>query len=241
MIEINNVTKIYAGKHKAVDQISLNIPTGEIIGFIGPNGAGKTTTIKMITGILNPDEGNIVINGKDIVKEPLTAKKEFGIVPDNADIFLRLKGIEYLNFMGDIYDVDSRVRKERIEHYAKVFEMEKALNDKILSYSHGMRQKIVIMGVLITDPNVWILDEPMTGLDPQSAYQLKEMMKEHARKGNTVFFSTHVLEVAEKLCDKVAIIDKGNIIFFGKLEELQRLHPTCDSLESLFMEVISHA
>ena len=222
MIEIKNVTKVYGGKHKAVDAISLTIPTGEIIGFIGPNGAGKTTTIKMITGVLNPDEGEILINGKNIVKEPLEAKKEFGIVPDNADIFLRLKGIEYLNFMGDIYEVESNVRKERIAHLAKVFEMENALNDKILSYSHGMRQKIVIMGVLIS-------------------YSLKEMMKEHAAKGNTVFFSTHVLEVAEKLCDKVAIIDKGHIIFFGTLEELQAQHPDCDSLESLFLEVIQHA
>lgn len=241
MIEIKNVTKIYGGKHKAVDQISLTIPTGEIIGFIGPNGAGKTTTIKMITGVLNPDEGEILINGKNIVKDPLNAKKEFGIVPDNADIFLRLKGIEYLNFMGDIYEVESNVRKERIEHFAKVFEMEDALNDKILSYSHGMRQKIVIMGVLISDPNVWILDEPMTGLDPQSSFSLKEIMKEHAQKGNTVFFSTHVLEVAEKLCDKVAIINKGVIVFFGTLEELQALHPDCESLESLFLEVINHA
>ena len=216
MIEIKHVTKIYGGTHKAVDDISLTIPTGEIIGFIGPNGAGKTTTIKMITGVLNPDEGEILINGKNIVKEPLEAKKEFGIVPDNADIFLRLKGLEYLNFMGDIYD-------------------------RILSYSHGMRQKIVIMGVLLSDPNVWILDEPMTGLDPQSSYSLKEMMKEHARKGNTVFFSTHVLEVAERLCDKVAIINRGRIVFFGTLEELKQLHPQCDSLEALFMEVIAHA
>ena len=178
---------------------------------------------------------------KNIVTQPLEAKKEFGIVPDNADIFLRLKGIEYLNFMADIYEIDSATRKLRIAQLAKTFEMENALNDKILSYSHGMRQKIVIMGVLISDPNVWILDEPMTGLDPQSSYSLKQMMKEHAAKGNTVFFSTHVLEVAEKLCDKVAIINAGSIIFFGTLEELQHNHPNCDSLESLFLEVISHA
>ena len=241
MIEIKHVTKVYGGTHKAVDNISLTIPTGEIIGFIGPNGAGKTTTIKMITGVLNPDEGEILINGKNIVTQPLEAKKEFGIVPDNADIFLRLKGIEYLNFMADIYEVDSAIRKQRIAQLAKTFEMENALNDKILSYSHGMRQKIVIMGVLISDPNVWILDEPMTGLDPQSSCSLKQMMKEHAAKGNTVFFSTHVLEVAEKLCDKVAIINAGSIIFFGTLEELQHNHPNCDSLESLFLEVISHA
>ena len=241
MIEIKHVTKIYGGTHKAVDDISLTIPTGEIIGFIGPNGAGKTTTIKMITGVLNPDEGEILINGKNIVKEPLEAKKEFGIVPDNADIFLRLKGLEYLNFMGDIYEVDSEQRKQRITSLAETFEMKDALKDRILSYSHGMRQKIVIMGVLLSDPNVWILDEPMTGLDPQSSYSLKEMMKEHARKGNTVFFSTHVLEVAERLCDKVAIINRGRIVFFGTLEELKQLHPQCDSLEALFMEVIAHA
>lgn len=241
MIELKHVTKIYGGKHKAVDNISMEIPTGEIIGFIGPNGAGKTTTIKMITGVLNPDEGQILINGKDIVKQPMEAKKEFGIVPDNADIFLRLKGIEYLNFMGDIYEVESNIRKSRIDDLAEAFEMKDALNDKILSYSHGMRQKMVIMGVLLSDPNVWILDEPMTGLDPQSAFKLKEMMKEHANKGNTVFFSTHVLEVAEKLCDRVAIIDKGTILFFGTLEMLKSQHQSCDSLEDLFLEVVNNA
>ena len=241
MIELRHVTKIYSGSHKAVDNINLTIPTGEIIGFIGPNGAGKTTTIKMISGILSPDEGEILINGKNIVTQPFEAKKEFGIVPDNADIFLRLKGIEYLNFMADMYEVDNATRQQRIQELSETFEMQNALNDKILSYSHGMRQKIVIMGVLISDPNVWILDEPMTGLDPQSSYSLKQRMKDHAAKGNTVFFSTHVLEVAEKLCDKVAIINKGSILFFGTLEELKAQHPSCDSLEAVFMEVISHA
>lgn len=241
MIEIKKVTKIYGGTKKAVNQLTLHVPTGEIIGFIGPNGAGKTTTIKMITGVLQPDEGEILINGKNIVTEPLAAKKEFGIVPDNADIFLRLKGIEYLNFMGDMYDVSQKDRAMRIGELAKNFEMETALQDKILSYSHGMRQKIVIMGVLISNPSVWILDEPMTGLDPQSAYQLKRLMREHAKRGNTVFFSTHVLEVAEKLCDKVAIIHKGKSVFFGTLEELQSLHPACASLEELFLEVVAHA
>ena len=241
MIEIKHVTKVYGGTKKAVDDISLNVPTGEIIGFIGPNGAGKTTTIKMITGILNPDEGEILINGKNIVKEPLAAKKEFGIVLDNADIFLRLKGIEYLKFMADMYEVDSHLRKQRIEDLAETFEMKHALNDKILSYSHGMRQKIVIMGVLICDPRVWILDEPMTGLDPQSSYQLKEKMREHARKGKTVFFSTHVLEVAEKLCDKVAIILHGRIAYFGTLDALKAQYAHCSSLEEVFLEVVNHA
>lgn len=241
MIEIKNITKVYGGKNKAVDNLSLTIPTGKIIGFIGPNGAGKTTTLHMMTGVLTPDEGQILLNGKDIVKEPLLAKKQFGIVPDNADVFLRLKGIEYLNFMGDIYEVSASERKTRIEDMAKTFSMEQALNDKILSYSHGMRQKIVIMGALISDPDIWLLDEPMTGLDPQSSFCLKQMMKQHTEKGKTVFFSTHVLEVAEKLCDEVAIINKGKIIFFGTLDKLKETYHSSDSLEEIFLEAIDHA
>ncbi|MEG1526346.1 MAG: ABC transporter ATP-binding protein [Erysipelotrichaceae bacterium] len=241
MITLKNVTKTYGGTTKAVDNISLTIETGEIVGFIGPNGAGKTTTIKMITGVLNPDEGSITINGKDIVSNPIEAKKEFGLVPDNADIFLRLKGIEYLNFIGDIYQVESSERTQRIEELSKTFEMETALNDKILSYSHGMRQKIVVMGALLTNPNVWILDEPMTGLDPQSSFNLKEMMRAHANKGNTIFFSTHVLEVAEKLCDKVAIINHGHIVYYGTLDDLKKQYQQFNSLEDIFLEVIKNA
>lgn len=239
MIEIKHVTKTFGSK-KAVDDLDLTIPTGEIIGFIGPNGAGKTTTIKMMTGVLNPDEGDILINGKSIQKEPLEAKRQFGLVPDNPDMFLRLKGIEYLNFMGDIYDVDAQQRQQRIKTMAEIFEIKDVLNDKILSYSHGMRQKIIIMGALINDPEVWILDEPMTGLDPQSSFHLKQMMREHANKGKTVFFSTHVLEVAEKLCDKIAIIAHGKMIYYGTLEELRAQHGE-QSLEELFLEVTEHA
>ena len=239
MIEIKHVTKTFGNK-TAVDHIDLTIPTGEIIGFIGPNGAGKTTTIKMMSGVLEPDEGDILIDGKSIRSEPLEAKKRFGLVPDSPDMFLRLKGIEYLNFMGDIYDVESSLRAQRIASLAETFEMRDALNDKILSYSHGMRQKIVLMGALIHEPQVWILDEPMTGLDPQSSFHLKQMMKEHAAKDKTVFFSTHVLEVAEKLCDKIAIINHGKIIYFGTLDDLRAGHGD-QSLEELFLEVISHA
>ncbi|NBK96584.1 MAG: ABC transporter ATP-binding protein [Erysipelotrichia bacterium] len=239
MIQLTNISKSY-GDHKAVDHINLTIPTGEIIGFIGPNGAGKTTTLKMMTGILKADEGEILINGLDIAKQSIEAKRQFGFVPDSPDIFLRLKGIEYLNFMGDIYNVDSEIRKQRIDELCKIFEMEKALNNKIISYSHGMRQKIVIMGALLSEPSVWILDEPMTGLDPQSSYHLKQLMKEHAKKGNTVFFSTHVLEVAEKLCDKVAIINKGKIIFFGTLDTLKTKYGENESLENLFLKVVSN-
>ncbi len=240
MIQITSVSKTYSGKVKAVDDITLTINPGEIIGFIGPNGAGKTTTIKMMTGILKPDSGVILLNGIDIQKQPLEAKRQFGYVSDNPDLFLRLKGIEYLNFMADIYEVPVSDRRERIERYATMFEMNSALSDKILSYSHGMRQKIILMGVLIHDPSIWILDEPLTGLDPQSAYSLKETMRLQADLGKTVFFSTHVLEVAEKLCTKVAIINKGKILYYGTLEELKKNH-TGQSLEDIFLAVTSHA
>jgi len=221
MIELINVNKSYNKVSKAVDNANLSINDGEIFGFLGPNGAGKTTTIKMITGILKPDSGSITINGINIQEEPLKAKEQFGFVPDSPDMFLRLKGIEYLNFMADVYNVPKEVRKDRIESLCERFEMTSALGDQIQTYSHGMRQKIVIMGVMIHQPPVWILDEPMTGLDPKSSYILKQMMREHADSGKTVFFSTHVLEVAEKLCDRVAIINKGKILFCGSLDELK--------------------
>ena len=240
MIEITSVSKTYSGKVKAVDNLTLTIHPGEIIGFIGPNGAGKTTTIKMMTGILKPDSGSIKLNGIDIQEQPLEAKRQFGYVSDNPDLFLRLKGIEYLNFMADIYEVDVNDRRERISRYADMFEMKSALSDKILSYSHGMRQKIILMGVLIHDPSIWILDEPLTGLDPQSAYSLKETMRLQADLGKTVFFSTHVLEVAEKLCTKVAIINKGQILYYGTLDELKKTHEG-KSLEEIFLEVTNHA
>lgn len=240
MIELTNVTKSYNGTYKAVDDLNLSIKDGEIFGFLGPNGAGKTTTIKMITGIASQDSGVIKINGIDTKENPLESKKEFGYVPDGPDMFLRLKGIEYLNFMADIYEVESNTRKERIKDLAKRFDMENALKDKIQSYSHGMRQKIVLMGALLHNPNVWILDEPMTGLDPKSSFLLKEMMREHADNGNTVFFSTHVLEVAEKVCDRVAIINKGKILFCGTLEEMRDHFKENQSLENMFLEMTSN-
>ncbi|KZL91181.1 ABC transporter ATP-binding protein [Clostridium magnum] len=237
MIELINVTKSYNGKIKAVDSLNLIVPNGEIFGFLGPNGAGKTTTIKMITGIINPISGNILINGIDIRKESIKAKKQFGFVPDNPDMFLRLTGIEYLNFMADIYDVGIEERITIIKKLSQRFEMSNALKDQIQSYSHGMRQKTVIMGVLIHNPSVWILDEPMTGLDPKSSYILKEMMREHADKGNTVFFSTHILEVAEKICDRFAIINKGKILFLGTFKELKEQFKEDKSLENIFLEM----
>ncbi|SHE41065.1 ABC transporter ATP-binding protein [Clostridium fallax] len=237
MIQISNVTKTYNNKYNAVDDITLDIKDGEIFGFLGPNGAGKTTTIKMITGIGKATKGNIKINGIDIQEEPLKAKKQFGYVPDSPDMFLRLKGLEYLNFMADIYDVPKDKRKEKIEYLSKRFEMDNALGDQIQTYSHGMRQKIVVMGALLHDPEVWILDEPLTGLDPKSSFILKEMMREHADSGKIVFFSTHVLEVAEKVCDRVAIINKGKIIFCGTLEEMKNHFKSNESLEKMFLEI----
>lgn len=231
MIEITNVSKSYNGSTYAVKDLSLSVPSGEIFGFLGPNGAGKSTTIKMITGIHGVDKGTITINGIDIMKNPMEAKRTFGYVPDSPDMFLRLKGIEYLNFMADMYEVPKEVRQERIESLAKKFDLYNALSDQIQSYSHGMRQKIVIIGVLVHEPDVWILDEPLTGLDPKSAYILKEMMREHADKGKIVFFSTHVLEVAEKLCDRVAIINKGNLQFKGNLDEMRDHFKSNESLE----------
>ena len=237
MIKIENVSKSYVKGKKSIDNLNLEIKNGEIFGFLGPNGAGKTTTIKMITGILNPDEGDILIDGKSIQKEPLEAKKNFGFVPDSPDMFLKLKGIEYLNFLADIYEVPNEKRKERIEMLTKKFEIYNDLNSEIQSYSHGMRQKIVICGVLLNNPKNWILDEPMTGLDPKSSYDLKEMMREHAKMGNTVFFSTHILEVAEKLCDRVGIINKGKLVFVGTFDEMKDKFKENASLEQLFLEI----
>lgn len=237
MIELNNIYKSYNKQSKAVDNLNLTIKDGEIFGFLGPNGAGKTTTIKMITGILEPDQGEIKLNGISTKKDPLKAKMEIGYVPDNSDMFLRLSGIEYVNFMADMYDVPSNVRKERIEKLSKQLDLETALGDKIQSYSHGMRQKIVLMSALIHEPPIWILDEPMTGLDPKASFMLKEMMREHANSGKTVFFSTHVLEVAEKICDKVAIINKGKILFSGTLGEMREHFKLNESLENMFLEL----
>lgn len=241
MIKINNVSKEYEkGGVKAVDSLTWEVEDGKITGFIGPNGAGKSTTLKMITGVIFPTQGSITINGIDISAQPIEAKRQFAFVSDTPDNFLKLKGIEYLNFVADIYGVSSHDRKERITTLAERFEMTNALNKTIADLSHGMRQKIMLMGALIHMPPVWILDEPLVGLDPNSAHILKEMMKEHAAKGNTVLFSTHVLEVAEKLCDKIAIINKGKLVYSGTLEHLKEKYSGEDSLENIFLEVVKN-
>lgn len=237
MIQIENLSKSYNKKEATIKNMNLEIKNGEIFGFLGPNGAGKTTTIKMITGILNIDQGDIKINGYSIIKDPIKAKQNFGYVPDNPDMFLKLKGIEYLNFMADIYEVKENERKNQIEKLSKIFELENVLNQKIESYSHGMRQKIVIIGSLLHNPDNWIIDEPMTGLDPKSTYELKKIMKEKAKNNQCVFFSTHILDVAEKICDRVGIIDKGELLFVGTLEEIRSELKENKSLEELFMEI----
>jgi ABC-2 type transport system ATP-binding protein len=241
MITLRQVSKSYNGKVKAVDSIDLDVRNGEIFGFLGPNGAGKTTTIKLITGILSPDSGEIKVSNYDIAKEPLAAKRSFGFVPDDPNIFPRLKAIEYLRFMGDIYQVPAAVRIERIGRLASRFGLSEALSDRIQSYSHGMRQKLMIIGALLHNPDVWILDEPMTGLDPRSSFVLKEMMREHADAGKTVFFSTHVLDVAEKICDRVAVIDRGHILFCGSIEAMREHFKTSESLESMFLQLVGEA
>ena len=240
MIKLENVTKIFGKDFRAVDNLSIDVEAGKIYGFLGPNGAGKTTTLKMITGILKADEGKITINGIDIEKDPILAKNQFSFVSDNPDMFLKLKGIEYLSFIGTVYNVDNIKLRENIFKYSKMFEMNEVLNNKIESYSHGMRQKIVIIGALIHEPKVWILDEPLTGLDPKSSFTLKEMMREHADKGNVVLFSTHVLEVAEKVCDKVAIISKGKLVFNGTIKEMQEKVGEDESLEKMFLGLVEN-
>ena len=235
MISMEHVTKSYAKSTvKAVDDIQLHVKRGEVFGFIGPNGAGKTTTIKMLTGILPPDQGQIKINGFDIQTQPVEAKRCFGYAPDSHQVYDRLTGLEYLNFIGDMYGVAKADRQRQIEKYLTMFDL-KAAGSQIKSYSHGMRQKLALTGALLPDPQLWIMDEPMVGLDPKSAHLLKQEMRAHCQRGNTVFFSTHVLEVAEKLCDRIAIINHGKIVAVGTLEELRRGKD--ESLETLFLEL----
>ena len=224
MIDIKNVTKTYAkNKKKAVDDLTLHVEGGELFGFIGPNGAGKTTTIKMLTGVLKPDEGEITMAGHRMD-------------PDGNDLYDRLTGMEYLNFMADVYQVDAARRKAHIEKYLDIFELKDAINSQVRTYSKGMKQKLVVIGALIHNPPVWILDEPLGGLDPRAAHLLKEEMIRHCNEGNTVFFSTHVLEVAEKLCTRIGVIDHGTLRAQGTLEELRSGEKSA-SLEELFLQL----
>jgi len=239
VIEIRHVSKSYnKGKVKAVDDLDLTVRPGEIFGFLGPNGAGKTTTIKMIVGLLRPDAGAIVLNGLDTRTDALACKAMTTYVPDYPAVYERLTGLEYLNFIGDVYGVPKAARLERIEKWLGIFELTSAVGSPIQSYSHGMKQKIVLTAALLPAPRIMVLDEPMVGLDPRSAHHLKEIMREHCDQGGTLFFSTHVMEVAEKLCDRIGIIAKGRLIACGTMDELKaRDREAGASLETIFLEL----
>ena len=237
MIELKNISKAYLKNKNIIENLNLTIKNGEIFGFLGPNGAGKTTTIKMITGIIKPANGEVYIDGISIKEKPLEAKKNFSYVPDSPDMFLSLTGNEYLNFMADMYNIPLKIRTERINNFAMQFEIIENLDQRILEYSHGMRQKIVLIGALLNDSNNLILDEPMVGLDPKAAYVLKKIMREYANANKTVLFSTHVLEIAEKICDRVCIINKGEIITIGTIDEIKQKFNN-GTLENIFLEIM---
>lgn len=236
MIKVENFTKKYGNKIAAND-ITFEVKPGEIFGFLGPNGAGKTTTIKAIVGLLKPDSGKISVSGVDVINDGVESKKKFTFVPDNPDIYESMTGYQYLNFLANVYEVSEEERKARVEKYARLFEIEGDLNDYIQGFSHGMKQKVALIGALISDPDVLILDEPMVGLDAKSAFNLKQLMRERCDNGKSVFFSTHVMEVAEKICDRLAIIKNGSILFTGSLEDLRRQDNSNDSLEQIFLEL----
>ena len=232
MLRIENLTKTY-GKKKAVDHLSLHIRSGEIYGFIGHNGAGKTTTIKACCGILQFDQGEITVCGHSLRREPLACKRALAYIPDNPDLYEFMTGIDYLNFIGDIFRVPEEERRERIRLYADSLELKEDLGEKISAYSHGMKQKLAVISAFLHEPKLIIMDEPFVGLDPKASHTLKQMMREHCDRGGAIFFSTHVLEVAEKLCDQVAIIKKGKLVASGSMEEVRGQ----DSLEEVFLEL----
>ncbi len=236
MLEIKHLSKTYKGGKKAVSDLSLNIEAGDIYGFIGHNGAGKTTTIKCAVGIIDFEEGEIFIDGHSIKDEPVKCKSLTAYIPDNPDLYEHLTGIQYLNFIADVFAVSQEERTKRIQKYADTFELTSALGDLISSYSHGMKQKLAVISALTHHPKLLILDEPFVGLDPEASFKLKEIMRELCQEGSAIFFSTHVLDVAEKLCNKIAIIKNGCLVTAGKTEELTH----GQSLESIFMEVVGH-
>lgn len=233
MIEIKNVSKTYNGKKKVLKNISFKIEGGEIFAFIGHNGAGKTTMIKCIMGILDFEEGDILVDNKSIKEEPLECKRIMAYVADNPDLYENMKAIDFINFICDMYEVSEDIRRENTLKYAKMFEIEDKLNDDISSFSHGMKQKIALIAALAHNPKVLIMDEPFVGLDPKAVYDMKEIMRDMAKDGKTIFFSTHILDVAEKLCDRVAIIKDGTIVKVGKMKDIKG----DESLEQVFLEL----
>lgn len=237
MIKVTNFTKIYSNGKKAVDDISFTVNDGEIFGFLGPNGAGKSTTIKSIVGINSKSSGEISINDLRIEDDAKAYKSEFSYVPDNPDLFENYSGNEYINFIADIYGIDTNTRKERLDYYLGFFDLKDAMDDQISNYSHGMAQRLALIGALINDPKVIILDEPMVGLDAKSAYNLKQILRQRAADGKIVFFSTHVMEIAQELCDRLAIINKGKIIAVGTFDEIKEAYNKTGSLEEIFLEL----
>ncbi len=233
MIEIKNVSKTYNGKKKVLNNVSFKIESGEIFAFIGHNGAGKTTMIKCIMGILDFEEGDILVDNKSIKEEPLECKRIMAYVADNPDLYENMKAIDFINFICDMYEVSEDIRRENTLKYAKIFEIEDKLNDDISSFSHGMKQKIALIAALAHNPKVLIMDEPFVGLDPKAVYDMKEIMRDMAKEGKTIFFSTHILDVAEKLCDRVAIIKDGTIVKVGKMKDIKG----DESLEQVFLEL----
>lgn len=234
VLEIKNFSKVYGEGKKAADNVSITVESGDIYGFIGHNGAGKSTTIRAVVGVLDFTEGEIFIDGHSVKNEPMECKKVTAYIPDNPDLYENLTGIQYLNFIADVFDISAKDRTERIKKYGDMFEITDSLGDQIGSFSHGMKQKVAIISALIHEPKLLVLDEPFVGLDPKASYTLKEVMREMCEKGSAVFFSTHVLDVAEKLCNKVAIIKQGKIIDAGSMEELTK----GQSLEEVFLEVV---
>lgn len=233
VLDIQGYTKSYGGSKKAADNVTLTVEAGDIYGFIGHNGAGKSTTIRAVVGVLDFTEGNIYIDGHSVKEESMACKRVTAYIPDNPDLYENLTGIQYLNFIADVFDIDEATRAERIQKYGDMFEITEALGDLISSYSHGMKQKVAIISALIHEPKLMVLDEPFVGLDPKASFTLKQIMHEMCENGAAVFFSTHVLDVAEKLCNKVAIIKQGKIIAAGTMEELTQ----GQSLEEVFLEV----
>lgn len=237
MIKVTNFTKIYSNGKKAVDDISFTVNDGEIFGFLGPNGAGKSTTIKSIVGINSKSSGEISINDLRLEDDDKAYKSEFSYVPDNPDLFENYSGYEYINFIADIYGVDTDTRRKRLDYYLGYFDLKDAMDEQISNYSHGMAQRLALIGALINDPNVIILDEPMVGLDAKSAYNLKQILRQRAADGKIVFFSTHVMEIAQELCDRLAIINKGKIIAVGTFDEIKETSNKTGSLEEIFLEL----
>jgi ABC-2 type transport system ATP-binding protein len=240
MLTINNLCKTYKGDKKAVDHLSIHVEAGDIFGFIGHNGAGKSTTIKAVVGVLDFEEGEILIQGHSIKNEPILCKQQIAYIPDSPDLYEHLTGIQYLNFIADIFGIPAAIRQEKIKKYSDAFVLTGNLGDLISSYSHGMKQKLALISAMIHDPKLLILDEPFVGLDPQASATLKKLMHELCNSGSAIFFSTHVLDVAQKLCNKVAMISQGKLIFAGTMEDLLE-KKAGGSLEEVYLDIVNKA